>query len=220
MEPVRRVTGPAAPILANDINTDQILPAAYLKDLHADLAAGLFGYMRRHPDGTRNDDFVLERPQFHRAPILVVGNNFGCGSSREQTVWALRAFGVQCVIGHSLGEFFRDNCLRNGLVPVVLPEADMARLSEHVVAIDGHQPFSVDLESCEITGPDEFTCDFHIAEHERTALLEGLDDIGLTLKHLDEIRAWERRISADRPFLQSLMGVALLGEREFGRSDR
>jgi 3-isopropylmalate/(R)-2-methylmalate dehydratase small subunit len=203
MEPVRRVTGAAAPLLTDDINTDQIIPSAYLKDLHADLAAGLFGYLRRRPDGTSNAGFVLERPQFDRAPIMVVGRNFGCGSSREHAVWALRAFGVRCVIGHRPAEFFRDNCLRNGVLPVVLPEAELARLAEHVVAVDGAQPFTVDLQTQEILGPRGFTCPFDIAPHERTALLEGLDDIGLTLKHLEAIQAWETRTAGQRPFLQA-----------------
>jgi 3-isopropylmalate/(R)-2-methylmalate dehydratase small subunit len=203
MEPFRRVSGSAAPLLADDINTDQIIPSVYLKDLHADMATGLLAYMRRRPDGTSNADFVLEKPQYHRAPILVVGNNFGCGSSREHAVWAMHAFGIRCVIGHSPAEFFRENCLKNGLLPVVLASAEMATLVEHVTRADGHKAFTVDLESCEIHGPDGYTCSFDIAAHERTALLEGLDDIGLTLKHVAAIEAWENRIAREHPFMQA-----------------
>jgi 3-isopropylmalate/(R)-2-methylmalate dehydratase small subunit len=203
MEPFRCVTGPAAPLLADDINTDQIIPSVYLKDLHADMAAGLLAYMRRQPDGSSNADFVLEKPQYQRAPILVVGNNFGCGSSREHAVWALHAFGIRCVIGHSPAEFFRENCLKNGLLPVVLNDAEMATLTRHVTQADGHEPFTVDLESCEIRGPDGYVCRFEIAPHERTALLEGLDDIGLTLKHIAAIEAWESRMARERPFMQA-----------------
>lgn len=203
MEPIRRVSGAAVPLLDDDVNTDQIIPAAWLKDLHPDLATGLFGYRRRRPDGTPNADFVLEQPQYAGAPILVAGANFGCGSSREHAVWALRAFGVRCVISPAPAEFFRDNCLRNGVLPVVLPPAEMADLAARVVAVDGSAPFTVDLEECTIAGPDGFRQSFVIAPHERIALLEGLDDIGVSLRHADEIRAWEQRTAATRPFLQA-----------------
>jgi 3-isopropylmalate/(R)-2-methylmalate dehydratase small subunit len=203
VEPFRRVTGPAAPLTADDINTDQIIPSVYLKDLHADMATGLLAYMRRRPDGTSNADFVLEKPQYRRAPILVVGNNFGCGSSREHAVWAMHAFGIRCVIGHSPAEFFRENCLKNGLLPVVLTPEQMTTLVQHVTRADGHEPFTVDLETCEVRGPEGYVCQFEIAPHERTALLEGLDDIGLTLKHIDAIEAWEARTARAHPFMQA-----------------
>jgi 3-isopropylmalate/(R)-2-methylmalate dehydratase small subunit len=203
VEPFRRITGPAAPLPADDINTDQIIPSVYLKDLHANMATGLLAYMRRRPDGTSNADFVLEKPQYRRAPILVVGNNFGCGSSREHAVWAMHAFGIRCVIGHSPAEFFRENCLKNGLLPVVLTPEQMTTLVQHVTRADGHEPFTVDLETCEIRGPEGYVCRFEIAPHERTALLEGLDDIGLTLKHIDAIEAWEARTARAHPFMQA-----------------
>ncbi len=203
MEPFQTVTGAAAPLLMDDINTDQIIPSAYLKDLNADLAAGFLAYMRRRPDGSRNLDFVLEKPQYARAPILVVGRNFGCGSSREHAVWALRAFGVRCVIGHDLAEMFWGNCLKNGVLPIVLDDERMRVLLRQVTQADGRGPFTVDLEACELRGPDDYRCRFDIASHERTALLEGLDDIGLTLKHQEEIAAWEARIAAERPFMQA-----------------
>ncbi len=203
MEPIRCVTGAAAPLLLDDVNTDQIIPTAYLKDLHADLAEGFLAYMRRAPDGTRNTGFVLERSQFAAAPILVTGANFGCGSSREHAVWALRAFGVRCVIGASPAEFFRDNCLKNGVLPVVLAPGPMGQLANCVTEIDGREPFTVDLESCTIRGPGGFALSFDIAPGERTSLLEGLDDIGLTLKALPQIEAWERRMAKERPLLQA-----------------
>ena len=203
MEPFRMLSGAAAPLPIDDLNTDQIIPSAYLKDLHADMSTGFLAYMRRRPDGTVNSEFVLERPQFRQAPILVVGNNFGCGSSREHAVWAMLAFGVRCVIGHSPAEFFRENCLKNGLLPVVLDDARMAELARHVEQVDGRRPFTVDLEASEIRGPDGYLCRFNIAPHERTALLEGLDEIGLTLKQLDAIETWEARIALARPFMQA-----------------
>ena len=203
MEPFRVATGAAAPLLMDDINSDQIIPSAYLKDLHADLASGFLAYMRRRPDGGHNLDFVLEKPQYRQAPILVVGANFGCGSSREHAVWAMRAFGVRCVVGLRPAELFSENCLRNGVLTVVPSENDMAALARHVVQADGHQPFSVDLEACEIRGPDGYRLCFEIAAHERAALLDGLDAAGMTLKHLAAIEAWEERAAADRPFMQA-----------------
>ena len=208
MEAFISVTGAAAPLLLDDINTDQIIPSAYLKDMHADLAQGLLAYMRRQPDGTSNTGFVLEKPQFARAPSLVVGGNFGCGSSREHAVWALAAFGIRCVIGRSHAEFFRENCLKNGLLPVTLDAPAMEALSERVIQADGHAPFTVDLQACEIRGPGGWHCTFDMAPHERTALLEGLDDIGVTLKHIDAITAWEARVARDKPFMQaSISGI-------------
>lgn len=203
MEPFRILTGIAAPLLIDDINTDQIIPSAWLKDMNADLAAGFLAYMRQAPDGTRNADFVLERPQYGQARILVTGSNFGCGSSREHAVWALHAFGMRCVIARSHAEFFRENCLKNGVLPVALPEREMGALVEQVTQADGREPFTVDLESCEIRGPGGTLCRFEIAAHEREALLEGLDDIELTLKHIDAIEAWEALIAKERPFLQA-----------------
>lgn len=203
MEPFRTVTGAAVPLLLDDVNTDQIIPSVYLKDLNADLEAGFLAYMRRQPDGSRNVDFVLEKPQYRRAPILVVGTNFGCGSSREHAVWAMRAFGVRCLIGTHTAETFRENCLKNGVLPIALDQKQMGVLLRLVTQADGRQPFTVDLEACEIRGPDNYCCRFEIAPHERTALLEGLDDVGLTLRHQKEITAWEARIARDRPFMQA-----------------
>jgi 3-isopropylmalate dehydratase small subunit len=203
MQAFQSVTGSAIPLLADDINTDQIIPSAFLKQLDADLSKGLLAYMRRQPDGQRNADFVLEKPQYQGAPILVTGRNFGCGSSREHAVWALTAFGIRCVIGPEPAEFFRENCLKNGVLPVALNDADMAALTRSVSAIDGMQPFTVDLQACRIVAPDGTAWEFSLAEHERSALLEGLDDIGLTLKHRAAIEAWEARTAAARPFMQA-----------------
>jgi 3-isopropylmalate/(R)-2-methylmalate dehydratase small subunit len=215
VEPFRILTGPAAPLLLDDINTDQIIPSAWLKDMNADLAQGLLAYMRCRPDGSRNPDFVLENPQYNQARRLVVGSNFGCGSSREHAVWALRDFGIRCVIARSHAEFFRENCLKNGVLPIALHEPEMSALVQQVLQTDGGEPFTVDLESCEIRGPGAtgaYLCRFEIAPHERAALLKGLDDIGMTLKHLDAIEAWEDRIARARPFMQaSIAGITAAG---------
>lgn len=203
MEAFRKVSGAAAALLVDDINTDQIIPSAYLKDLQADLGQGLLAYLRRTPEGQVNADFVLEKPQYQRAPILLVGRNFGCGSSREHAVWALRAFGIRCVIGPEPAEFFRENCLRNGVLPLALDAQAMQALTARVQEVDGHAPFTVDLEACEILGPGGYRCSFAIGAAEREALLEGLDDIGLTLRELDAITAWEARVARDKPFAQA-----------------
>lgn len=135
----------------------------------------------------------LEKPQFKAAPILVVGANFGCGSSREHAVWALQAFGVRCVIGHRLAEFFHENCLKNGVLPVELDAATHAGMMQAALAANGMTPATVDLQACRITGPGDWRYAFSLPAHQRTALLEGLDDIGLTLQSLAAIEAWEQR---------------------------
>jgi 3-isopropylmalate/(R)-2-methylmalate dehydratase small subunit len=193
MKPFSTVTGAAAPLPLDDVDTDQIIPSAWLKSLDADLAQGCLAYMRRRPDGTRVEDFVLERPAFAAAPILVTGRNFGCGSSREHAVWALQAFGVRCVVGHRPAEFFVENALRNGLLALDLPLPALRELTAAAERADGAEPFTVDLRAGEISGPAGLRMAFAIDAGARIALLEGLDDIGLTLRHVDLIEAWERR---------------------------
>lgn len=193
MKPFSTVTGAAAPLPLDDVDTDQIIPSAWLKSLDADLAQGCLAYMRRRPDGTRVEDFVLERPAFAAAPILVTGRNFGCGSSREHAVWALQAFGVRCVVGHQPAEFFVENALRNGLLALDLPLPALRELTAAAERADGAEPFTVDLRAGEISGPAGLRMAFAIDAGARIALLEGLDDIGLTLRHVDLIEAWERR---------------------------
>ena len=193
MKPFSTVTGAAAPLPLDDVDTDQIIPSAWLKSLDADLAQGCLAYMRRRPDGTRVEDFVLERPAFAAAPILVTGRNFGCGSSREHAVWALQALGIRCVVGHRPAEFFVENALRNGLLALDLPLPALRELTAAAERADGAEPFTVDLRAGEISGPAGLRMAFAIDAGARIALLEGLDDIGLTLRHVDLIEAWERR---------------------------
>ena len=209
MQAFRTVTGAAIPLLMDDVNTDQIIPSAYLKDMQADMAQGFLAYMRRNPDGSSRTDFVLEKPQYLRAPILVTGNNFGCGSSREHAVWAMTAYGIRCVIGNSPAEFFRDNCLKNGVLSVTLDATQMATLVKQIIQVDGGESFTVDLEKLEVRGPGGSTWSFDLAPFERIALLEGLDDIGLTQKQLADIKAWEARVKHEKPFMQtSIANVA------------
>ncbi|MBC7609403.1 MAG: 3-isopropylmalate dehydratase small subunit [Polaromonas sp.] len=203
MQAFRTITGAAIPLLMDDINTDQIIPSAYLKDMQADMAKGFLAYMRRNPDDTSISDFVLEKPQYQGAPILLTGNNFGCGSSREHAVWAMTSYGVRCVIGNNPAEFFRENCLKNGVLPVALDPVQMAALIALASKVDGSEVFTVDLEKLEISGPGAYSCPFSIAPFERIALLEGLDDIGITQKQLADIEAWEIKIQRQRPFMQA-----------------
>ena len=205
-EPFVTLTGVAAPLLESDINTDQVAPVMreHRTSIHADYALNLFYRRRFGEDGKENADFVLNQPAYRQAKILVTGDNFGCGSSRESAVWAMTAFGVRCVVARSFADIYRENCLKNGLLPVTFAP-DQARAFEALVLeTAGGAPFDVDLTRQTIRGPDGSTFQFDIAPGERTALLEGLDDIGLTLKHRDEIANWERRVRGERPWLQEL----------------
>jgi 3-isopropylmalate/(R)-2-methylmalate dehydratase small subunit len=192
MLPFIEVQGVAIPMPMDDVNTDQIIPSKYLKDLHADLAEGFLAFQRRRLDGTVMTDFVLERPEFKRAPILVVGTNFGCGSSREHAVWAVQAFGIRCVIGHQLAEFFIENCLKNGVLPVQLDAARHQQLMQDVILADGHSDMQVDLLNCQIRSPSGGVMTFEIDSQQRRMLLEGLDEIDMTFKNMADIERWER----------------------------
>lgn len=202
MEPFISLTGIAAPMLVDDVNTDQITPVH--RDLHPDYGKLLFARKRKRGDGSEDPDFVLNKPQFKGAKILVGGRNFGCGSSRESAVWAFVAVGIRCLIARSFADIYRDNCLKNGVLPVTLPPGDAETFEKLVVDTDGAAPFAVDLRSQSITAPGGRQFRFEIAPEDRTILLEGLDDIGLTLKHADDIAAWEQRASRERPWLQAL----------------
>ena len=193
MTPFIEVQGAAIPMPMDDVNTDQIIPSKYLKDLHADLAEGFLAFQRRRLDGTVITDFVLERTQFKKAPILVVGTNFGCGSSREHAVWAVQAFGIRCVIGHQLAEFFIENCLKNGVLPIQLDAALHQQLMQDVILDDGYSAVQVDLRNCQVRGPSDSIISFEIDSQQRRMLLEGLDEIDITLKHMADIQSWESR---------------------------
>ena len=196
MQPFRRVTGPAAPLLMDDVNTDQVAPSTTA--FAPDYAALLFARWRGDPG------FVLCREPFARARILVTGANFGCGSSRESAVWTLAAFGITCVVARSFAESFRENCLKNGVLPVVLDRAPGAAFERDVVAVDGAGPFTVDLEAQTIAGPNGTRYAFTIAAADRDTLLRGLDDIGMTLEHAEEIERWESRTRTEMPWAAQL----------------
>jgi 3-isopropylmalate/(R)-2-methylmalate dehydratase small subunit len=203
MVPFTTVTGIAAPLLRDDVNTDEITPIQIARVLKPEYAALLFMRTRQRADGSPDPDFVFNRPQFRRPAILVTGRNFGCGSSRESAVWAMLAVGITCVIAKSFADIYRENCLQNGVLPVELADAEADALAARVVAADGAMHFTVDLTAQRIAGPGGPDIRFEIPAVDRTRLLEGLDDIGLTLKHAAEIAAFEARARAERPWQQT-----------------
>jgi 3-isopropylmalate/(R)-2-methylmalate dehydratase small subunit len=196
-------TGIAAPLLKDDVNTDQIAPVLHSRGLKEDYKAMLFYRARQRDDGSEDPDFVLNKPQFRDAGILVTGNNFGAGSSRETAVWSMLANNIRVIIAKSFADIYRENCLQNGLLPIVLEPAAADAFAARVTAVDGAAPFTVDLVSQRISGPGGANVAFEIAAADRTRLLEGLDDIGLTLKHMNEIVSWEQRAAAAQPWLQT-----------------
>ena len=201
MQPFTTLTGVAVPLLQDDINTDQITPIN--RNMNPDWAALLFANARKLADGSDDPDFPLNRPQFRRPSILVTGRNFGCGSSREGAVWAMLATGIRCIVARSFADIYRENCLQNGLLPIELAGADGAVFEARVCAVDGGAPFTVDLHAQRISGPGGSDLAFEIPGADRMRLIEGLDDIGLTLKHAQEIAAWEKRMAGEHPWLQT-----------------
>ncbi len=202
MKAFTRVTGAAIPFLEDDVNTDQIAPIGAGARMSEDYAQTLFRHRRRGADGAEIPDFVFNQPQFRNGAILVSGSNFGCGSSRESAVWTFLAIGVTCIIARSFADMYRENCLQNGILPITLSDALADTLEAAVVATNGAAPFTVDLVSQEITGPNGLHMTFEISAADRTRLLEGLDDIGLTMKHRTEIEAFEKKMTDMLPWSQ------------------
>jgi 3-isopropylmalate dehydratase small subunit len=202
MQPFTRHTAIAAPLLKDDINTDQIAPILHSRNLKEDPKTVLFMRARQRDDGREDPDFVLNKPQFRGAGILVTGQNFGSGSSREIAVWTMLANDIRVIVARSFADIYRENCLQNGLLPIVLGEPDADAFAARVVAADGAAPFTVDLVTQRIAGPGGPDIVFEIAPADRTRLIEGLDDIGLTLKQMDDIVSWEKRAAAAQPWLQ------------------
>ena len=203
MQPFSRHTAVAAPLLRDDINTDQIAPVMHSRDLKEDYKVTLFYRARLREDGIEDLDFIVYFPEFRAAGILVTGNNFGAGSSRESAVWAMVANNIRVIVAKSFADIYRENCLQNGVLPIVLAAEEADALTARVVAANGAAPFTVDLVSQRISGPGGADIAFDIAPADRTRLLEGLDDIGLTLKHMNEIVSWEQRVAAAQPWLQT-----------------
>jgi 3-isopropylmalate/(R)-2-methylmalate dehydratase small subunit len=198
MQPFKTHTGIAVPLLKDDINTDQIAPVLAMRALKPDYKALLFMRTR-----SEEPDFVLNQPQFREPGILVTGQNFGAGSSREAAVWGMLANNIKVIVARSFADIYRENCLQNGLLPVVLAPDDAEAFEQRVLATNGAASFTVDLVSQRINGPGGPDIGFELPAADRMRLLEALDDIGLTLKHRDDILSWEQRVAAAQPWLQT-----------------
>jgi 3-isopropylmalate dehydratase small subunit len=203
MQPFTKHTGIAVPLIKDDINTDQVAPIQAFRSLKPDYKAVLFMRARLRDDGSEDPDFVLNKPQFRNPGILVTGSNFGAGSSREAAVWGMIANNIRVIVARSFADIYRENCLQNGLLPVTLAPGDAEAFEKRVIETNGAAPFTVDLETQTISGPGGPDIKFDIPASDRTRLLEGLDDIGMTLKHADEIKAFEKRMAAAQPWLQT-----------------
>jgi 3-isopropylmalate/(R)-2-methylmalate dehydratase small subunit len=199
MQPFTVLTGVAAPLKIVNVDTDMIIPKQYLKTIkRTGLGTGLFAEMRYKEDGSENPDFVLNRPAYRKAQILVAGDNFGCGSSREHAPWALLDFGIRCVISTSFADIFYNNCFKNGILPIKVSPEDIEKLFDDAER-GANATLTVDLENQEIRGPDGGAVKFDIDPFRKHCLLNGLDDIGLTMEKAPAIDAYERKI-AERPW--------------------
>jgi 3-isopropylmalate/(R)-2-methylmalate dehydratase small subunit len=199
MEAFTQHSGLVAPLDRVDVDTDQIIPKQFLKSIaRTGFDAGLFFDWRVRPDGTPNPDFVLNKPKFQGASILVSGRNFGSGSSREHAPWALQQFGFRAVIAPSFGDIFRNNCYQNGLLPVALPENIVRQLLDRAESEPDYR-LTIDLEHQTVSDARDTLAAFDIDPAVKHRLLNGLDDIGLSLQHAAEIDAYEQRRSSILP---------------------
>jgi len=198
MEPFVKESGVVAPLDRVNVDTDQIIPAVHLKSIkRTGFEDALFAAWRYNDDGSPNPEFVLNVPEYQNATILVGGKNFGCGSSREHAPWALHDYGFRCVIAPSFADIFYNNCFQNGLLPVRLPEEDVRRIMDKAKAKPGFR-LNVDLQARRVWDDDEeIVLEFELEPARRHAMLNGLDDIGLTLQFEDKISAYEAGQRAD-----------------------
>lgn len=193
MEPLRQHTGIVVPLDRNNIDTDQIIPKQFLKRIErTGFGEFLFYDWRQDEDGTLKTDFELNMPRYEGASILLAGANFGSGSSREHAPWALLDYGFKVLIAPSFADIFYNNCFKNGVLPVVLPRETVDELFRRTEATEGYT-LTVDLEACRIRDEDGLDVGFEVDPFRREYLLEGLDDIGITLQHEDKIAAYEQR---------------------------
>jgi 3-isopropylmalate/(R)-2-methylmalate dehydratase small subunit len=198
MQPFTTLTAIAAPLTLDNVDTDMIIPKQFLKTIkRTGLRDGLFYEMRYTVDGKKIEDFVLHRPPYDKAQILVGGNNFGCGSSREHAPWALLDFGIRCVIAPSFADIFFNNCFKNGILPVVLPKEQVDTLMGYTA---GGGTVTVDLDKqMVVAGNHQFS--FTVEPFRKHCLMHGLDDIGLTMQKLPDIGAYEEKQKLATPWL-------------------
>ena len=201
MKAFTRLDARAVPLQIANIDTDQIIPKQFLKTVEREgLSKGLFYDFRFDPEGHEKPDFVLNRPEYKGAGVLVAGDNFGCGSSREHAPWALLDFGISCVISTSFADIFYNNCFQNGLLPVVLKPEEVDALMDE--AKGGNHMVSIDLETQTVTSPSGKTFTFEIDAQRRTKMLKGLDAIGETLTSAGDIDVYEAKRALDQPWLE------------------
>jgi 3-isopropylmalate/(R)-2-methylmalate dehydratase small subunit len=201
MEKFTTLTGVAAPLPVVNIDTDMIIPKDYLKTIkRTGLGKGLFAEARYNEDGSPNADFVLNKPAYQNAKIIVAGDNFGCGSSREHAPWALLDFGIRCVISTSFADIFYNNCFKNGILPIIVSQENLDKLMDDA-SRGSNAILSIDLEAQTISGPDGGSITFDIDPARKHIMLEGLDDIGTTLKNDASIGSFENKMQAERPWL-------------------
>ncbi len=200
MDKFTTLTGVAAPLPIVNIDTDMIIPKQFLKTIErTGLARGLFFELRFNEDGSEKPDFVLNQDAWRKAQIIVAGDNFGCGSSREHAPWALLDYGIRCVISTSFADIFYNNCFKNGILPIRVSQADLDKLMDDANR-GANATLTVDLAAQEIRGPDGGTVKFDIDPFRKHCLLEGLDDIGLTMQKGAAIEAYETKTASARPW--------------------
>jgi 3-isopropylmalate/(R)-2-methylmalate dehydratase small subunit len=201
MDPFTTLTGVAAPMPQINVDTDMIIPKQFLKTIQrSGLGKNLFDEMRYDETGAEIPGFVLNRPAYRDAQILVAGDNFGCGSSREHAPWALLDFGIRCVIAPSFADIFFNNCFKNGILPIALPQDEVDLLMKD--AENGaNARLTIDLEAQTITRPDGSTISFEVDSFKKHCLLNGLDDIGLTMEKAAAIDAFEKSAATQRPWV-------------------
>ena len=199
MEKFETLSGIAAPLDMINVDTDMIIPKQFLKTIkRSGLGQNLFDEMRFTPEGEEIAEFLLNQDAYRRAEILVAGDNFGCGSSREHAPWALLDFGIRCIIAPSFADIFYNNCFKNGILPIVLPQEDVDRLMDDAER-GANAVLAIDLPNQKITGPDGGEISFEVDAFRKQCLLEGLDDIGLTLKRAPSIDSYEAGLQ-DQPW--------------------
>ena len=201
MEKFEKISGIAAPMPLINIDTDMIIPKVFLKTIkRSGLGVNLFDEMRYQDDGSENPDFVLNKPQYRETEILVAGDNFGCGSSREHAPWAIKDFGIRCVISTSYADIFFNNFFKNGILPIVLPKAQVDVLMKDAEK-GSNARIEVDLEAQTVTTSDGETFSFEVDAFKKHCLLNGLDDIGLTMEKAASIDAYESKLQVSHPWV-------------------
>lgn len=201
MDKFTKLSAVAAPLPMANIDTDMIIPQKHLKTIkRTGLGIYAFSNIRYHDDGSEREDFVLNQPAYRQAEILVTGENFGCGSSREHAPWALKDFGIKCVIAPSFADIFYGNCFKNGILPITLPQETIDLLLDDA-GRGANAIITIDLEKQEVSGPDGGKVYFEIDPYRRHCLLNGLDDIGLTLQKKDTIADYEAQKRLSQPWL-------------------